>query len=137
MRSDMANMEVNFTCSTAGDGLWSNVAGRAVTCIGLSCDAMMYREDVDGTQEWGELRVYFDTKTWNVREDGLIYTDDGFEAQLRARLAELGFNEAACADVDYSEQGMQGDDYVSLDIGHKFLSEFRRISGQAVEPDLV
>ena len=137
MRDDMANMNVNFTCTTAGDGLWSNVPGRVVTCTGLSCDAMRYKEDHDASEEWGELRVYFDTKTWNVREDGLIYTDDGFEADLRRRLAELGFNEAACGSVNYSEQGMQGRDYVSLDIGHKFLSEFRRISGQAVEPDIV
>jgi hypothetical protein len=30
-------------------------------------------------------------------------------------LIELGFNQAQADSVEYSEQGMQGDDFVSLD----------------------
>ena len=49
---------------------------------------------------------------------GLIYTDRQFLRELRAFLDAHGL---PGADVDYSEQGMQGDNYVSLDIGKDFL----------------
>ena len=68
--------------------------------------------------DFGELRVYFDTKTWDVDRHGLIYTDSRFKRELREFLDAHGL---PGKDVEYSEQGMQGDDYVSLDIGKKFL----------------
>ena len=72
---------------------------------------------------WGELRVYFDN-TWRVERHGLIYTDRHWIKDLRRILASKGFSEKACKDVDYSEQGMQGSTYVSLDIGNKFIKEW-------------
>jgi hypothetical protein len=35
----------------------------------------------------------------------------------------LGFSPDAILDVSYSEQGMQGDNYVSMDVGPQFLLE--------------
>jgi hypothetical protein len=47
-----------------------------------------------------------------------------FLKQLRKYLVGLGFNSE---DVGYSEQGMQGDDYVSLDAGPKFIESFSKV----------
>ena len=122
-------MNVNFKCSTNGSGLWSQVA-KTVQCVKLDADARVS----DGEREFGELRVYFDVKTWNVRKDGLIYTDEQFIKELRAALNDLGFSPEAVDDVIYySEQGMQGADYVSLDVCEVFLPEYRRVSRESVE----
>lgn len=105
----MVRFEAVF--ETMGDGYWSNAA-QAVQCTKI---AVPY---VNDEEDFGELRVYFDTATWDVNEQGLIYTDSLFLTMLREKLTEIGFEGS---DVDYSEQGMQGDNYVSLDVGEKFL----------------
>lgn len=98
--------------STCGDGYWSNVAKPVqVTDMRIGY--------INDERDFGELRVYFNTKFWDVNEDGLIYTDSNFLAELREFLDQHGLQGM---DVDYSEQGMQGDNYVSLDVGEKFLS---------------
>ena len=97
-------------------GLWSDVA-RAVTITDITLGrASMWEGDTDKDM-FGELRVYFDINTWNINKDGLIYTDIQFMKELRQFLDAHGL---PGKDVSYSEQGMQGDDYVSLDAGHKF-----------------
>jgi hypothetical protein len=105
---------IEVTLNTCGDGYWSN-AQRAVriTDMGLGYVA----DDLD----FGELRVYFDTASWDVQEDGLIYTDSLFKGELREFLTAHGLEGK---DVSYSEQGMQGDNYVSLDVGGKFLKSW-------------
>jgi hypothetical protein len=102
------------TFNTNGTGWWSN-AKKAVRIV----DMQLGYESDEG--DFGELRVHFDTETWNVYADGLIYTDKLFLKELRAFLTAHGL---AGADVDYSEQGMQGVDYVSCDVGEKFLNSW-------------
>ena len=97
--------------STCGDGYWSNVAKP----VQITDMRVAY---VNDEKDFGELRVYFNTKFWNVEQDGLIYTDRNFIAELREF---LNTHKLAGADVDYSEQGMQGSNYVSLDVGKAFL----------------
>lgn len=104
----------HYILNTSGIGFWSNEA-RPVTTTHI---ALAYEND-EG--DFGELRVYFDTNTWDVDEHGLIYTDKGFIKDLRKALAEHGF---AGFDADYSEQGMQGDNYVSLDVGRDFIRSY-------------
>ena len=99
--------------NTSGDGYWSNVA-KAVEITDMQ---LGYVSD-DG--DFGELRVYFNTDTWNVNEDGLIYTDSKFKTDLQEFIKEQGL----VVDLCYSEQGMQGDDYVSLDVGAEFLQSW-------------
>ncbi len=97
--------------STSGDGYWSDVAKP----VQITDMRVAY---VNDEKDFGELRVYFNTKFWNVNEDGLIYTDRNFLAELQEF---LNSHKLAGADVDYSEQGMQGNNYVSLDVGKAFL----------------
>jgi hypothetical protein len=98
--------------NTAGNGLWSGEE-RAVRITDMKLGYVA--DDLD----FGELCVVFDTKTWDVNEHGLIYTDRQFLRELREFLDVHGL---PGADVDYSEQGMQGNNYVSLDIGEDFLT---------------
>jgi len=96
--------------NTDGSGYWSNTA-KAVEIVDMRLGY------VDDECEFGELCVYFNTATWDVKEDGLIYTDKLFLLQLQMFLEEHGLS----ADVSYSEQGMQEDNYVSLDVEEGFL----------------
>jgi hypothetical protein len=102
--------------NTAGDGFWSNVINAEVEITDM-CIAYI-DSDFDLGPDFGELRVYFNTDTWDLEQHGLIYTDSLFIKQLRKFLHQHGL---PGHDVDYSEQGMQGDDYVSLDVGEEFL----------------
>lgn len=100
------------TFSTDGKGYWS----RAQKTVEITDMRVTY---VNDERDFGELRVYFNTKDWDVNVDGLIYTDKLFLSQLREFLDQQGLQGR---DVDYSEQGMQGDNFVSLDVGKKFLA---------------
>jgi len=115
-------MKFNTTFTTIGDGFWSSTK-KGVACI--EADVPYIAED----GKFGELRVYFDTKSWNINEHGLIYTDSCFKKELRSFLVTQGLTQAAADDVGYSEQGMQGDNYVSLDVGEKFLKEWVKLEG--------
>ena len=95
--------------TTSGTGLWSNKV-KDVHCVGYSVPYA--NEHCD----FGELRVYFNTDTWDVEKDGLIYTDPAFLTAIR-----FAFDSN---DIEYSEQGMQGDDFVSFDVGPGFLTKY-------------
>lgn len=99
--------------STSGDGYWSETA-KAVEITDMQ---LGYISD---ELDFGELRVYFNTDTWDVNEDGLIYTDKQFKIDLMQFLTEHNL----VVDLCYSEQGMQGDNYVSLDVGKDFLDSW-------------
>jgi hypothetical protein len=94
---------------TCGMGLWSEVI-KEVTCVGY--DVPYVNKDAD----FGELRVYFDTNTWDIGKDGLIYTDPAFLESIRVA---FGTN-----DIVYSEAGMQSTHYVSFDVGDEFLTMY-------------
>jgi hypothetical protein len=99
--------------NTSGDGYWSNVA-KPVEIVDMRINY------VNDEQDFGELCVYFNTDTWNVNTDGLIYTDKQFKIDLMGFVKQHGL----VVDLSYSEQGMQGDDYVSLDVGAEFLASW-------------
>jgi hypothetical protein len=110
------NKKVNWHIHTNGKGLWSKQA-KLVRVI----DVWVSYVNDEGT--FGELCAEFDTKDWNPDVDGLIYTDDQWIGEFRALMKTLGFSPMAVEDISYSEQGMQGDSYVSMDIGKKFIEE--------------
>jgi hypothetical protein len=105
--------------NTCGDGLWSTVA-KAVEIVDMQISYC------DEEKEFGELCVYFND-TWDCERDGLIYTDSLFKEELREFLNKHGLDGA---DVSYSEQGMQGDDYVSCDIGEAFIRSWEAKFGE-------
>lgn len=106
---------VSKVLSTDGSGYWSKHSTK-VPINGLDLSYTNAKET------FGELRVYFDTESWFVDDHGLIYTDGLFLKELRELLQSINLNPE---DVCYSEQGMQGQDYVSLDVGSKFIKSFK------------
>lgn len=110
------NKQVNWQTHTGGNGLWSSEA-KAVQVLRVE---LAYFDTEDN---FGELRAYFNTSTWDCNKDGLIYTDKIWIGEFRALLRSLGFTRTAVNDITYSEQGMQGDNYVSMDVGADFLRE--------------
>ncbi len=106
--------QVTATLNTNGNGYWSRKA-TAVEITGLQ---LSYTND---ELDFGELRVFFNTNTWDTHKDGLIYTDKQFMRDLKKLLTAKGFD---ASDVSYSEQGMQGDTYVSCDVGECFINTF-------------
>jgi hypothetical protein len=113
-------METTIILNTDGKGLWSNKS-KPVIVTGMDC-IITKMEDED--QLFGELMVRFDLASWDTDKDGLIYTDDLFLKGLHTFLKSQGFTVEASNDVSYSEQGMQGDEYVSLDVGSDFCQEW-------------
>ena len=109
--------KISATLRTAGDGYWSNKA-KTVEITGLQ---LGYTND---ELDFGELRVFFNTNTWDTYKDGLIYTDTLFLEELCLMLDNLGVD---ASDVSYSEQGMQGDTYVSCDVGECFINTFMQV----------
>jgi hypothetical protein len=107
-------IKVNATLNTNGKGYWSSTA-KAVEVTGLQ---LSYIND---ELDFGELRVRFTAATWDTAKHGLIYTDKQFMTELKELLTSMGFDSS---DVDYSEQGMQGDTYVSCDVGELFINTF-------------
>ena len=105
--------KVTATLNTNGSGYWS----RKQAAVEITRLQLAYTND---ELDFGELRVYFNTKTW-AWQDGLIYTDKQFMRELKELLTAKGFDGK---DVSYSEQGMQGDNYVSCDVGERFINTF-------------
>ena len=106
--------KINATLNTNGNGYWSSTkAAVEITALQLA-----YTND---ELDFGELRVCFNTATWDTSKLGLIYTDKQFMTELKELLTAKGFDSS---DVSYSEQGMQGDTYVSCDVGERFINTF-------------
>ena len=124
-------MQTFTTLNTNGKGYWSNTA-KAVDITKLD---LQY---VSNERDFGELCVHFATdelgcNCWDTAVDGLIYTDKLFMTELRAYLQTIGFTEAEANDVNYSEQGMQTDAYVSCDVGAVFIAGLIRLDPAHVQ----
>jgi len=116
-------MQVYTTLHTNGNGYWSRTA-QAVNITKLDLQYCTQEKD------FGELCVYFNN--WDTQANGLIYTDKLFISELRTYLQQLGFTAAEAQDVNYSEQGMQTDEYVSCDVGATFIAGLERLDPQHV-----
>ena len=124
-------IKVSATLNTNGRGYWS----RTATAVDITKMDLQY---CNNDKDFGELCVYFATddfsaNEWDTSTDGLIYTDKLFLQELRAYLQTIGFSEAEAMDVSYSEQGMQTDNYVSLDVGAPFIAGLERLEPAHVD----
>ena len=122
----MLNAEVitrytDFTIPTAGNGYWSD---KIADVRFIRMDVIKYQPTDPEDPNWGELRLYFDPESWNIETDGLIYGDYGFVEKFKEYIASIGVMNR----LSYSEQGMQGDDFVSFDVHPDFIESFERKS---------
>lgn len=121
-----------LVASTYGNGFWSKES-RKITHSRADISFYQMDDQIDFASDFvsgklkylkfAELRVYFPKKNWDVNKHGLIYTDRNWIKDLRSGLVKLGFSSSSVKSIDYSEQGMQGDNYVSVDVDKKFLKE--------------
>lgn len=117
----------NVQLNSAGNGLWSSEERKVNH---TKAKLRVYCYDIDSSKfkinknNSNELKIFFTKKDWDVEKFGLIYTDKRWIRELREYLKSLGFSKKASNSVDYTEQGMQGDNYVSLDVGNVFVKEF-------------
>jgi hypothetical protein len=112
----MFDQQVNFRTQTNGRGLWSATE----KFVSINRVRLAYLDD---ELDFGELRAYFDPREWDTDNDGLIYTDKAWMQGFRECMKTLGFSDAALEDISYSEAGMQGDNYVSMDVSGAFIRE--------------
>jgi len=103
------------TLHTDNSGYYNTVA-KAVQVTALTVPYISEEGD------FGELRVHFNTDSWRPDRDGLIYTNRTFESEMQAWLTSIGLSGE---DAGYSEQGMQGDNFVSCDVGEMFLASWK------------
>lgn len=119
------------TLNTGGSGYWSRAKKP------VEVEKIEFHKYSGGT--YGEARVWFSEDSWNVNEDGLIYTDRLWIKEFRSYLKNKGFSQAAIDNIGYSEQGMQGELYVSLDFGQVFFNEldplFQFLNKASYKPD--
>lgn len=139
----MEKIDVDFICSTDGQGLWSNATRDVkITSLELRWFDCYSKKEVQEdpnlkARKVGELMVYFAPDSWNVRDFGLIYTDDLFESQLNEHvksilgIAQPGLQEGIVVgsdypdnDISYSEAGMQGNTFVSFDVSSNFMENW-------------
>lgn len=115
-----------------GCSLWSPVKQeRKIRVTGLMVRAFL---DSEGNGVIGELKVCFDPRDWDTngqrkdtmeQPDGLIYTDPEFEEEVNELLSAMGLLDSSTEQQAVgSEQGMQGTEYVSLDIPDSVTQRF-------------
>ncbi len=83
-----------FAVTTAGDGLWGCEAGRKVNVTGITVINNIYEQEF-----YTMVNVQHDS-TWD------IYTDSSFENAI---------SDAVGFAVTFTEQGMQEDNYASME----------------------
>lgn len=112
-------------CGYSGKGRWGYTSGRQV---GIKNIKLSYVSD-DG--EYGELRVFFKKSDWKVEKHGLIYTDQMFLREFKNYCTKvLGLPSDG---VGYTEQGAQGDSYVSIGVGKQFLKAWAKKTGEELD----
>lgn len=114
-------MKVQLKATCNGVGYWSNQIGRIIELNELIIGYINVEND------FGELRAFFTPKSWDIGKDGLIYTDEGWIIDFKKELLRIGFSFNGANDVDYSEQGMQGMNYVSMDFGATFYNDWQSL----------
>jgi hypothetical protein len=112
--------QVGWQTHTAGNGYWSTKA----KTVRIEEVWLNYSND-EG--DFGELCARFNTDDWDCNQDGLIYTDTQWMREFKAMMRTLGFSPSAIRAISYSEQGMQGADYVSMDVDADFMTELEDI----------
>lgn len=82
--------------------------------------------DLDTSFEYSSyLEAHFDPNVYDVNRFGLLYTDDTFAKEVIKLLNILGIETDPENDVFYSEQGMQGRQYVHFDVTDDWIKQSR------------
>lgn len=119
--------------TTDGNGYWTYTKQRIrVDHIEVRQKWYGERAGTDPAYLACEVRAYFTPQDWRVMRDGLIYTDPRWIREFRKEFYKLpGFRHIVKRTgpnmLDYTEQGMQGTNYVSMDFvisGDEIIDSF-------------
>jgi hypothetical protein len=115
-------------CMTKGDGYWSSDKRTVAT----SKIEMEVGEAYVNLWEYRVglmiyFRAFFPKRSWDTDKYGLIYTDSlwlkDFREQFKTRFPALAW---LAGKIDYTEQGMQGDNYVSMVVYMENMGQIKR-----------
>jgi len=115
-------------CRTKGDGYWSGSI-RTVTTTKIEMEVGEASVNLwsFGVHLPVYFRAFFPKRSWETDKDGLIYTDSlwikNFREQFKSRFRSLAW---MADEIDYTEQGMQGGNYVSLVVHLDSLAQMKR-----------
>lgn len=116
-------LNVHAVCEYLGDGMWADDGNAKVRIEKFNL--------LPALSEGAYFTVDFNTDDWNVDERGLLYTSASFLNGIRGILAEF-MDPELCSKIEWTEQGMQGDNYASLCVecndAARFREEFTRLS---------
>lgn len=135
-------LKTPIVCTTNGKGLWSESI-RTITIRRIELDYIFPTDGellADDDDLYVTFCVYFTKKDWDIQRHGLIYTDERFIRELRKQMNKMPtfrgiFATRGDAAVDYTEQGQQGSNYVSVAVLLKgkrkadFLRRLAKLSG--------
>ena len=104
----------DISASTNGRGLWSSEK-KTVNIHKMRFKPYIYITGDDTSDGTLYVDAFFYAKNWNTWRDGLIYTDEKWLREFRKEFYAM-FPDLKKIDarIDYTEQGMQGTNYVSL-----------------------
>ncbi len=115
-------------CMTRGDGFWSSDKRTVATSkiemeVGEAyVDLWKYRVCLPVY-----FRAFFPKRSWDTDKYGLIYTDSlwikDFREQFKTRFPAMAW---LAGKIDYTEQGMQGDNFVSLNAHLDSMGQIKR-----------
>jgi hypothetical protein len=124
-------MKTNIVTLTNGKGLWSQeVREVLITKLEIGYSSLKYYPEDPFT---GELRAYYEPHgftqgSWNVDGHGLICTDKLWIKEFKKGLQIIGFSANSVRNIKYGEKDMQGEDYVSMDVGPTFYPSWKRLN---------
>lgn len=104
-------------CLTKGDGFWSHADATTVSISKIELEVGEAYVDMYNYRPFLPiyLKAFFPKKSWNTEKQGLIYTDSlwikNFRAAFKVRFPALAW---MANKINYTEQGMQGGNYVSM-----------------------
>ena len=101
-------IEFNKVITTGGNGLWSKVKAN-VQMLSIAQELHIEMAKDEG---FNSIGIYFDTASWDVKKNGLIYTDDAFLENVKKEFIKMGLD---AVNLEYAEWEMQGDNYVCFD----------------------
>jgi hypothetical protein len=137
MKTYTIKVKKPFVCKTHGNGYWSNEELKT-TVKKINFEVAYFSEDSVTLY----VEVFFSQREWNIETDGLIYTDTNWIKDFSKNFVKLPEvkNLVKMKDIDYTEQGMQGDNYVSLSFsikGEKNMKEFFKRIGSELNTKVI
>ena len=124
-------MKTNIVTLTNGKGLWSQeVREVLITKLEIGYSSLRYYPE---EPFYGSINAYFEPHgftqgSWNNDGFGLICTDKLWLKEFKKGMQSIGFSVLAVRDIKYGEKDMQGENYVSLDVGVDFYKSWKRLN---------